>query len=712
MGIDSHKVNLSFTLVLDKSIEIVLIALLVFSALLFSPYTESTFLLTKEVFFRIAVFFCIALWLTKIALSSKIEFVKTPLNIPLLLLTISALTSFLAARAVYLSQRDFINLTASILLYLVIIDVIRTKEQILKLLLVLICLTGITALYGTLQFYGMDYFKYWVGNIGRKRMFATFGNPNFLAEYLICILPISFVIALLGRKKIYSVVCGLSFFISCLALLISQTRASWIGAFVSFIFMALLFVFKDKAFITKNKKKLLIIPLLIIVVCITFVGLNLIRHNISDSYALGQRIKTIFNDPFRVFVWKATWQMFRDHPLTGVGLGNFKLLYVDYQALLLSRQQLPSYIITSNVMRAHNEYLQVAAEMGLPGLVIVCWLIIALFRHGLWVFKNIPDVEGRRLSAGILSGCVALLIYTFFSFPFHLASTSTVFICLAAIITSTGRAYGAPMSCKKISLPFLHSRIISFILIMAGLTTAILLSVNAVKAFTANIYLSRAIFMVKKDKNLNRARTILDKGILINPDESKLYFVRALAKHKQNEDRASIIKDLNQALTLFRDANIYHNLGTAYMQHNQTEQAIQTWEYIISVRPNLTKTLLSLGRACLEENKLDQAEKWFKQALHYYPENISAHYLLGNVYLRQEEKLKAKEEWEKTNQLSPQHIRSLYNLGNLSYSQRKYEESLKYWQKALELEPDNYKLKKNIQFIKKKINSGKNNTGQ
>ena len=63
--------------------------------------------------------------------------------------------------------------------------------------------------------------------------------------------------------------------------------------------------------------------------------------------------------------------MFRDHPLTGVGLDAFGTALRSYRDPLLARDQ---------VSTAHNVYLHTAAELGLPGVLIGLWLLLALAR--------------------------------------------------------------------------------------------------------------------------------------------------------------------------------------------------------------------------------------------------------------------------------------------------------------------------------------------
>jgi O-antigen ligase len=62
------------------------------------------------------------------------------------------------------------------------------------------------------------------------------------------------------------------------------------------------------------------------------------------------------------------WQIFRDNPVFGVGLGTYKLANAMY-APKIGRKD------------THNTYLNLAAETGLPGLVLWCTLVGSVLRY-------------------------------------------------------------------------------------------------------------------------------------------------------------------------------------------------------------------------------------------------------------------------------------------------------------------------------------------
>jgi tetratricopeptide (TPR) repeat protein/O-antigen ligase len=79
-------------------------------------------------------------------------------------------------------------------------------------------------------------------------------------------------------------------------------------------------------------------------------------------------------DAVRMDLWRSAGAMFLDHPLTGVGPGAYGIELRTLRNPQLARD---------NVMSAHNLYLNIAAEMGMPGLLAAVWVILTL-ASGWW----------------------------------------------------------------------------------------------------------------------------------------------------------------------------------------------------------------------------------------------------------------------------------------------------------------------------------------
>ena len=127
----------------------------------------------------------------------------------------------------------------------------------------------------------------------------------------------------------------------------------------------------------------------------------------------------------RLQFWQTTLLMIRDFPFLGVGLNAFGVAYTRYDAM-------NGYF---RIEQAHNDYLQVSAEAGIVGLVLVLAFIFLLFGRGWQVFSTSSDRARRGIALGALAGCFGILIHSFFDFPLRTPSNLLTFLILVALAT-------------------------------------------------------------------------------------------------------------------------------------------------------------------------------------------------------------------------------------------------------------------------------------
>gem|GEM_PF-4140808 len=143
--------------------------------------------------------------------------------------------------------------------------------------------------------------------------------------------------------------------------------------------------------------------------------------------------------------WAIGLAMLQDHPWTGVGLANYRLKFLPYKAELLktpwgkrleSVEQTPSVGYIPLAAHAHNEYVQLGAELGLLGLLAMGWVLFrVLQRGGDALFGNAPP-EVRLMNLGILAGLVGLFLDAEVSFPLYLPASALVLTVLLGLLFS------------------------------------------------------------------------------------------------------------------------------------------------------------------------------------------------------------------------------------------------------------------------------------
>ena len=113
-------------------------------------------------------------------------------------------------------------------------------------------------------------------------------------------------------------------------------------------------------------------------------------------------------------LWEAAAAMVRDHPLLGVGAAGFGTTLPGYQTgTVFSRF-------------VHNSYLQMAAELGLPGLIVFLALIVGLLAGVRRVYLAL-DEEASWVVLGLFAGLVAVVVHNVIDYTFYMPAVAFLF---------------------------------------------------------------------------------------------------------------------------------------------------------------------------------------------------------------------------------------------------------------------------------------------
>lgn len=127
-------------------------------------------------------------------------------------------------------------------------------------------------------------------------------------------------------------------------------------------------------------------------------------------YGLKGRIRSMgnfkeANVKERLLIWKSATNMLRDAPATGVGLGSFYTEYVGTYKLKGTKLKWAGE-------HAHNLYLHVAAEMGIPGLLTLLMMFAFMLRFGWGKYRDEADPFQKGLRLGAFLSLIAFIAYS------------------------------------------------------------------------------------------------------------------------------------------------------------------------------------------------------------------------------------------------------------------------------------------------------------
>jgi O-antigen ligase len=153
-------------------------------------------------------------------------------------------------------------------------------------------------------------------------------------------------------------------------------------------------------------------------------GERLASHLDSATEELGVKESDKYTRTYRSTVWPMTWQMIKDHPLSGVGFGAYWIAITRYHRG--SGEMTPQ--------QAHNDYLELLASGGVIAVAIGLWFFIVFFKE-LNIRLHQRDASLIAFSTGALASIFGVAIHSIFDFGLHITINSLLFVALMVIAT-------------------------------------------------------------------------------------------------------------------------------------------------------------------------------------------------------------------------------------------------------------------------------------
>lgn len=216
------------------------------------------------------------------------------------------------------------------------------------------------------------------------RINATFTDVNVLGSYLASMVPLVFALATVDRDRDRRKLWWAIVAIVILATLFTGSRAAWLAALAGGVWWLLCEHPQSRRAVTR-----LGLAAFGVVVLATLVGtlrdvrpvgarsyLDMALYTVNLRVPMQDRLKG------RPELWRAAAKMAADRPFTGVGIGRY---YKEVSAYATR----PDELIRPQE-NAHNYFLQVAAELGVPGIVVFFALVALPFA----VWRSLPRQSG------------------------------------------------------------------------------------------------------------------------------------------------------------------------------------------------------------------------------------------------------------------------------------------------------------------------------
>jgi len=138
----------------------------------------------------------------------------------------------------------------------------------------------------------------------------------------------------------------------------------------------------------------------------------------------------------RLILWEAGIRMARDHPLFGVGIGGYWEFSHDYAPAFLDS-------FWRSHENAHNYFIQLLAELGIPGLMVFVGVIGASLRSA-WA-----PAAAARMSPVWTAGLIAYLLTCLTGHPFLVPDATYPFWIALAVAAGAGGSAAVPVAPRR-----------------------------------------------------------------------------------------------------------------------------------------------------------------------------------------------------------------------------------------------------------------------
>ncbi len=285
------------------------------------------------------------------------------------------------------SFRGIFKILRQFFLFWIFSETFRDKKHLhlfAQAAVVLVLLLGVDGMWQYV--FGFDLFRqlpFEPASSG-PRISASFKNYALLASFLVTFLPVLFFPAQAKEKSRQTFLRSLAFVLGFLLLFWTRTRGAWVAFLASLVFLLFL----------KKKGRALLILGLMSAVLFTVLPRSMTMH--LDTFGKEQSLVE------RYYLWDRAVQVIRARPWTGTGINTYAVAHQRYD--WRQNWRVRNYY-------AHNGYLQMAAETGLPSLACFLTFLFFYFWNALrWVQRETVLWKRQKLE-GILAGLFGFLTF-------------------------------------------------------------------------------------------------------------------------------------------------------------------------------------------------------------------------------------------------------------------------------------------------------------
>lgn len=452
----------------------------------------------------------------------------------------------------------------------------------------------LAALWGALQFWSD-----WQFFAQGPNPASTFVNRNFFAEFLVCTLPFSVLLLtrVLDKTSVFLLTFSVGF--NGVALLMTGTRSALLGLLILLLLLPAIAWLYRKQWVSSQWKPWHVGALLTLFFGTVLILGSMDSHNakLQRDFGAGDALDRAFTrvvsmtgaDEYRsgsfsvrAQMWQATMRMIEANPVAGVGAGAWEVHIPIYQD---AKTQLETDYY------AHNEPLQLLAEYGLLGWIVLLLLLGYLCHSAYltWVDRSEAAQSVAPARAFALASLLVLLLVSNAGFPWRMASTGALFALSLAILMATDSRYQGKLPCSPVGC------VVVLCMTAVASGVAVYIAQQAVECEAKLVRAAKMALAISASgvpnspiwlQNKRELLQLVEQGVKINPHYRKL---------------TPIVAD---ALASWGDWG----------------NATWIWDSVLASRPNVVVLLANAARGHLLAGNLVTAQDYLERAERIQPQ--------------------------------------------------------------------------------------------
>lgn len=353
-------------------------------------------------------------WILGQLKNGTLKWIKTPLDIPILLYVAWILICVPWAVDPDYSFGEWRKVVAHFLLFYFVVQTVKTKHQMYSVFLAVIAGMVVLSVAESIYFFGSGRSMWDMGYRGGD----LWGSGQWLSAYLVMGLPLLWIgwDSAGNSSRWCRIMFGVGLGISLFGLFLAHTRAGWVAVGIQ-VFIYVLLKYRSKWWAAFGGAGVLVCVFLVV---LALPSVNLKLSSLS-SFTYTSSMEVRFN------TWSLALQDIAERPLAGIGLGKH------------SFSKLHPNLGSGFHANLHNTFLGRAVQIGIPGFLFFFWIFIVIVARAAPISQSFSHEMAGKLALATSLIVVGVIVRNIFDDMF-IGTLAYLFWLLVGLFFSMEKA--------------------------------------------------------------------------------------------------------------------------------------------------------------------------------------------------------------------------------------------------------------------------------